>query len=66
MAAAIAAAIAPAAVVLLGEDKVAFGGVIKIAGQWRQGFGGGLRHGENQSYGAQLGEASPAKDRIDE
>jgi hypothetical protein len=42
-------------VVLLGEDEVPFGGIIKIAGQERQGFGRGLRHGGDQIYGTQLG-----------
>lgn len=40
MAAAAAAAVAPAAVVLLGEHEVAFGRVVKIAGLQRLGWGG--------------------------
>jgi hypothetical protein len=50
MAAAIAAAIAPAAVVLLGKNEVAFGRIIKIAGLQRLRYGLGLGHGESQIY----------------
>ena len=41
MAATVAAAKAPAAVVLLGEDHIAFGRIVKIAGLERLGSKGG-------------------------
>jgi hypothetical protein len=51
VAAAIAAAVAAAAVVLLGENEVALGSIVKVAGLERLRFGR-LGHGENQIYGS--------------
>ena len=66
MAATITAAEAPAAVVLLGEDHIALGSVIKIAGLQRLGRKGskarvGRRHGRMKLLAAKLPTASKLK-----
>lgn len=65
MAAAAAAAEAPAAVVLLGEDHIALGGVVNVAGLERQGGKGsqagvGGRHEERKSNGPLANQTHPA------